>query len=269
MKLQVAYQLVGRVGKEALETVHEGVDVTATHLFDKVHYLERQIARRKRSIIGQQEFGETLFHFLIWETQFIGPELPVVPLNGQITALVEDGDRIRVHGVDAPQRIGRSHLLGQAVQIVLTALEQFHKESWCARLKPVAAELHLGKCIKQAKRVVDILAIFHEVVSVVLFFQLLFGFVLREMVLLGQHCDVFLEIAMQFAFRNAAYAGKPVVDGDVHQIVQVAEHADLAELCHPCQQGKAEVFVTTLQHTVEGFQCVAVVGEQGFVADGL
>ena len=70
-------------------------------------------------------------------------------------------------------------------------------------------------------------------------------------------------------FSNTAEIIVSLLQGDVFQIVQVAEHADLAELCHPCQQSKAEVFVTTLQHTVEGFQCVAVVGEQGFVADGL
>ena len=74
---------------------------------------------------------------------------------------------------------------------------------------------------------------------------------------------------MQFVFRDAANTGKPVIDGNVHQVVQVAEHADLTELRHTRQQGKAQVVVIRLQRAVEGFQRIAVVGEQRFVADSL
>ena len=100
---QVACQLVGCVGKEALEAAHEGVGVAASDFPDEAAYLERGVARRKRRIVGQQKLGETFFYFLVGEAQFIGPEFFVEPLDGEVATLVEDGDGIGLHRVDTAQ----------------------------------------------------------------------------------------------------------------------------------------------------------------------
>ena len=155
------------------------------------------------------------------------------------------------------------------MQVVLAALEQLHEEGGRACLEPVAAELHFGQRIEQAERVVNVFRIFGKVVAVVPFFQCLSGFGFVHSVGLGQKPDVFLQIAVEFVLCNAADVGKTVGQRNVHQVVQVAEHTDFAELRHTRQQGEAEVLVAALQYAVEGFQRVAVVGEQRFVADGL
>ena len=132
-----------------------------------------------------------------------------------------------------------------------------------------AEEFHFSECVQQAERVVNVIAVFHEVIPVVGLFQFGFGFLFGHSVLLTQFDDVFLEVAVKFFFGNAAYIGKSVVHGNVHQVVQVTEHADLAELGHSGEQGKLDVAVATLQYAVECFQRVSVVGKQLLVADGL
>ncbi|CDB09767.1 unknown [Bacteroides sp. CAG:633] len=144
--------------------------------------------------------------------------------------MIQDGHRIGVHCINASQRVGRSHFFGQAVQIVTTVLQQFDQESGCTGFEPVASEPHFGKRIEQAEGVVDVFALLCKVIAVVHLFQFSFGFLFGQFVLLPQFDDVFLEVGKQFFFRNAAQTGKAFVDGDVHQVVQIAEHANLAEL---------------------------------------
>ena len=74
---------------------------------------------------------------------------------------------------------------------------------------------------------------------------------------------------MDFLFADAADFHVAVVHGDVHQVVQIAEHADLAELGHSRKQGKADAAVHGFQCPIESFQGTAVFVLQGFVADGL
>ena len=81
--------------------------------------------------------------------------------------------------------------------------------------------------------------------------------------------DVLFEIVRQFLFRDTADGGIFIIHGDVLQVVEVAEYADLAELRHAGQQGKADVGVFALQHAVEGLQLLAVGGQQFFVFECL
>ena len=196
-------------------------------------------------------------------------KLAIVPLNSQVTALIQNGHRIGVHRINTSQRVGRSHFFGQTVQVVTAVLQQFDQESGCTGFEPVASEAHFGKRIEQAEGVVDVFTLLCKVIAVVHLFEFSLGFLFGQFVLFSQFDDVLLEVSEQFFFRNAAQTGKSFVDRDVHQVVQVAEHAHLAELGYSGQQGKLDVAVATLHHAVEGFQRVAVVGQQRFVADGL
>ena len=74
---------------------------------------------------------------------------------------------------------------------------------------------------------------------------------------------------MDFLFADAADFHVAVVHGDVHQVVQIAEHADLAELGHSREQGKADAPVHGFQSSIESFQGAAVFVLQGFISDGL
>ncbi len=44
-----------------------------------------------RSIEWQEETEETVFHLFVGEAQLVSTETGVVPLDGQVTALVDDG----------------------------------------------------------------------------------------------------------------------------------------------------------------------------------
>ena len=46
-------------------------------------------------------FDESLFHFPVRESQSVAVELLVIILDGQVTALVEQWQRVLVHDVDA------------------------------------------------------------------------------------------------------------------------------------------------------------------------
>ena len=148
-------------------------------------------------------------------------------------------------------------------------LEQLDEVGRRACLKPVAAELFLRKGIQQAERIVHAYGIFREMVTVVIGFQFRTGLFIGQARSRGQGVNVFFKICMHFLLADAADFHIAVVHGNVHQVVQIAEHADLSELGHSRQQGEADAAVHGLQRPVERLQGAAVLVLQGFVADGL
>ena len=148
-------------------------------------------------------------------------------------------------------------------------LEQFDEVGRCSSLKPVTAEPSVGKGIQQAERIVHAYRLIAEVITVIIGFQLCTSLFISQARSCSQRMNVFLKIRMDFLLADAADFHVAVVHGDVHQVVQIAEHADLAELGHSRKQGKADAPVHGFQSSVEGFQGTAVFVLQGFIADGL
>ena len=59
---------------------------------------------------------------------------------------------------------------------------------------------------------------------------------------------------MQFFLRYAADINVPGIHGDVIQIVQVAEDADVAELAHARDETETDAGIQRLEHREESFQ---------------
>lgn len=269
VKLKVAGQLVGSVGKEALQAAEESVVVSGLDLVHELHDLERRFYLVHIRIIRQQVLHETLFHLLVGEAQPVNAEAGVEALDGEVAALVNHRYRIRRTGVDAVQHIGAGLFVCHAVEVVMMLFQQLHQVGRRAGLEPVAAEFLLGKGVEQAEGVVNPDGVFRKVIAVIAFFQLLAGFLRGDMLCAGDLVDLIFEIAVQLLIRDAADVYVAVVHRDVVQVVKVAEHADFAELGDTRQQGEADVLVHALHHAVKGFQRFAVLFLKGIVADGL
>ena len=106
-------------------------------------------------------------------------------------------------------------------------------------------------------------------VSVVPFLQLPVGLLHAQTVRFGQPPHAFREDRTELLLRDAAEALVGLQHGDVPEVVQVTEHAHLAELRHAGKQGEADILVAAFQNAVKRLQRTAVVVLQRPVADGL
>ena len=151
----------------------------------------------------------------------------------------------------------------------MVELEQLDEVGRRACLKPVAAEAPVGKGIQQAERIVHAHGIFRKVIAVVIGFQFSTRLLVTHPRSRSQLVNILLKVGVHFLLTDAADFRILVDHGNVPQVVQIAEHADLAELGHSRQQGKADAAVHGLQCSVERLQGAAVLVLQVFVADGL
>ena len=67
---------------------------------------------------------EASFYLVIGESKAVFHKLFVVVLYGQVTTLVDDGNGICPHGVDAAQEIGRDGLVLNVIQVETALIEQ-------------------------------------------------------------------------------------------------------------------------------------------------
>ena len=106
-------------------------------------------------------------------------------------------------------------------------------------------------------------------IPVVVCFQFRTSFFITHARSCGQFVNIFFKIGINFFLTDTTDFGILVNHGNVTQVVQIAEHADLAELGHSRKQGKADASVHGFQSSIEGFQGAAVFVLQGFITDGL
>ncbi len=92
-----------------------------------------------RSIEWQEETEETVFHLFVGEAQLVGAEFRVIPLDGQVTALVDDGYGISRGHIHTVEDVFHSILVGYALQVVIMQLEQFYKIGRRTRCEPVTS----------------------------------------------------------------------------------------------------------------------------------
>ena len=77
-----------------------------------------------RRIIGQQEIEEAPFYFLVGKTERIDAHVAVVILDGEVTALVKHGDRVRCLGGRFGEHFGHDFLPFQVSQLVIFGMQQ-------------------------------------------------------------------------------------------------------------------------------------------------
>ena len=92
------------------------------------------------------------------------------------------------------------HLL----QVIMATLQQLHQISRRTRFKPVTAEFHFIKGIKQTERIVYTDGIFHKVITVVTDFQLMRSLLKTHFLLIGQFLQVFMEVIINLLLRYPA-----------------------------------------------------------------
>ena len=243
VNLQISHHLIITVGEEVLQAAHEALGITFFHVFHKSGNGKCILLLHFRSVERIEILDEALFHLTVWKPQPILIEAAVIALQRKVAALVEQRQRVLVHDIDAVERVGGEFLLGHAGQRIAGLLQLIDQERRGARLEPVVAELLAGQCVEHAERIVHARAVHTEVVAVEVALHSRVALFLGHLIVLGQQRHAFVEVGVQLLLRDAADSGVALVEGDVEEVVHVAEHARLAELGHTRQEGEADVAV--------------------------
>ena len=106
-------------------------------------------------------------------------------------------------------------------------------------------------------------------IAIIPFFQFKAHLLIADLLPGRQPLQFFFEISMDFFLRNATYLDIPVVHRNVHQVVQIVEHAHLPELRHACQQCEFDTTVHRLQNAVERLQHISQFRLHRFVVQVL
>ena len=208
-------------------------------------------------IIRHQEIEEPAFHLLVREVQPV-TELGIIPGEGEVTTLEKHGDRIRIVFVHPLQR-GLIHIKTfQVLQPVVILLQESHQECGCPRSEPIITECQAVKRVQQTIWIIDSYRIRMEVITVVSFTKFRASLLTSYAIGHGQLTDRPLEVSVQFLFRDTANVHIPGIHGNVFQIVQVAENADVAETAYPREESKADVRILRFQYPEEAFEGIAI-----------
>ena len=106
-------------------------------------------------------------------------------------------------------------------------------------------------------------------ITIVTLFQFGSGLLVSHLLRGSQLMQFFFQILMYFPLRHSTDRDKRFVHRNIIQIIQVTEYAYLTKLRNSRQQSELDAAVQSLQYPVKGFQHVAELTLQGFIADGL
>ena len=154
-------------------------------------------------------------------------------------------------------------------QVIVIAFQQFYQVSRRTRLEPVTAELFIFKSIQQAERIIDPFSVLYKMITVISPLQLGAGFLIGHFLRIRQFVKFFFKIVMDFLLGHSAKSDIHFLHGNIIQIIQVTEYADLAKLGDPGKESQFDTTVHGFQYAVERFQRISVFLLQFLVADGL
>lgn len=201
----VSYDLVVAVGKERLQAACEGFGLPALYLADEVADGEYAGGGGAGEVVGHKELDEACFDLSVREAECVDVEDFVVVLDGEVSALVDEGQRVLVHHVDAVEYVRGDFLLRDVFEVVAGLLQLADEQRGCAGLEPVVAELFLAECGEQAEGVVYAFAFGVEVVAVVIRPQAIVARFFGYSVCLCQFLHAAVEVSVQFGLGDAAY----------------------------------------------------------------
>ena len=167
MHLQVPDKFIWDVGHKCLEQFHKAVGVAALQTLNKLTDNGCIIYLPRIGIVRQEEVHESLLHLIIRIIQSVCLETLVIPLYGQVTALIEHGNGIVHLYLHAVQFVGTCLIARKFLGIKVKFLHQLHKVGWCARAEPVTAIFLVLQCKQYAEGVIHTGSVRAEMVSVV------------------------------------------------------------------------------------------------------
>ena len=142
--------------------------------------------------------------------------------------------------------------------------EHLDKVCWCAGRKPIVIHTFLVVSLQKAEGIEQVGGWPREVIAVILLCKDFDCPLTCPSVIGGQPVDVVHSMSKHFLLGDAAYCGKIRVHGNVCQVVQFAEDADLRELGDAGEEQEMQVGVGIFQRRVEVAHDVAKLG-QGLV----
>ena len=154
MQLLVPNHFVSSVCKETLQTAEERVIITGTHFTNKLLNLKRRLDLIYVRIKRKQEADKTFFHFAIGETQAIHSKFFIIPLNGQVSTLINYRDGIGGFRIYTVQHLDIGLFMCHPLQVIMMFFQQFHQIGRRTRFKPITTKLLTLESVQQTERVV-------------------------------------------------------------------------------------------------------------------
>ena len=212
-------------------------------------------------VVGQQALHEADADFGVGDVEHVELAYFIVVLDGEVAALVEQRDdglhvlRGRVE-VRCHSRCPSEHG-GHDVELA----QHFDEEGRRTALEPVVPQRPVLQGIEQAEGVEDVGRPGREMVAVVSCLQRLQRLFRRHLFLFGKALHVVRHLLLHLLHADAADGGEIRFQGDVLQVVQLAEYAELGELRDAGEEDEVEVRVGVLQRRIEVAHHVAELGQ--------
>ena len=258
----VRVPFVGDAREERLEEGFQAVEVAFPKALaqpDAVRHLPSPVLDQ----VAQKTLVQALTHLAVGIAQPIESVPAQVGLPGgrQVPGLEEQRLGGDVTHVEGGQEVAAAHHVVQPHGADAALDQRVHQKRRCTRLEPVGSELSPAEQQKDVERVVDLIA--EPAVAVVPVADR----VPVEARQLGR------EHGVQIPIRVPADRRELGLQGDVDQVVEAREQADLGELADPREEAEPDVRVGVLHDGIEAAQVVAVgaggLGRLQSVEDGL
>ena len=143
----VAHELVVHVGEEGREAAHQHIDVAGLDV--PYEFVDGQLATVPVDwrVELAQGLHETVFHFPVGVVEVVKAKACVKAFDGQIPALVQQGDDIRTAGIGAGEQ-GCGHLgHGEVLKACSVLAQMLDEEGRRAGLEPVLLKLFGLECV--------------------------------------------------------------------------------------------------------------------------
>ena len=137
------------------------------------------------------------------------------------------------------------------IKSIISTFQFLNQISRRATGEPIVPEPHVTECHYRTERVVDILTLGGETVSVIMKFELFSDFIRRHPVFLCKHLHILAEILHHFRFADSAKRIIFWTQRYIPKIIQSGKYIDMAKLCYTGNHHKPDIIGTLLDNAIK------------------
>ena len=265
MHLVIELDFVGNIGQKRANAIKEIIRIPRFNRQNKSRYIKFRsfpVPHNKR----QQSFDKAFLYFDIRIIQSISIKPRIIALYRQITALIDNRQRVARKRCNRRKRITIYRRALKLVDIRAIFLQQLHQKCRRSRLIPVMMKFLLGQRIEQTVRIIDTLGhVFTKMITIIFALQKRMHLIIGLLLIIRHALNIFMKYAFDLNLGHATYSCIFPHQRDISNIIKRTEYAQFPDFRHARQQHEFQIPVTFFDAPIKAVQCLAVLFLQCFV----
>ena len=216
-------------------------------------------------IVAGHKRKKAFLYLVIWIIQKKNITAQIKILYSKIATLINHRQRLFYGSFIVDKFFSRIIAPRYLVHILIGVRKQTDEIGRCSALEPIVRDIQSCKSIKQAEWIINISHVLTEMITIIVGLKHWTHLIVWAFVSARHFFYRFTEYCIQFCLWYTTKSFILAVHTYIKRLIETTEYTDLRKLGNSSKKDKLKMLISTFEHRIETFQCIAMLFLKIFV----